>query len=105
VVAEFTNDQNQHGVLLFTAVNSDGQIPRTPGHSPYSRALAPLHPLILDDFAETSGSGQTMMLQYWLVQQNPLGDEDKQRLVDAMHKIRSHVSTRVAGEMERAFEP
>ncbi|WP_222436064.1 exosortase U [Rubripirellula reticaptiva] len=99
VVADFLSDNGVHGCLVFSGVNSNGKLPRTPGHSPYARILAPVYPLIMDDFAETSGSAQTLMLQYWMAQPQPINEADKQNAVDAMVKIRRHT----AKEIEKTF--
>ncbi|KAA1259832.1 Transmembrane exosortase [Rubripirellula obstinata] len=96
VVAEFTNDSGEHGTLFFTAVDSDGSIPRAPGHSNFSRSLAPLEPLIFDDFAELTGSAQTIMLQYWVTGTEPLSSETKQQVIDMMDQIRGYTSEQVA---------
>ncbi|MGB7326149.1 MAG: exosortase U [Rubripirellula sp.] len=99
VVADFVSEDGRHGCLVFSGVNSNGKLPRTPGHSPYARILAPVYPLIMDDFAETSGSAQTLMLQYWMTQSQPISEADKQNAVDAMVKIRQHASK----EIEKTF--
>lgn len=99
VVAEFASDEGQYGCLVFTAVDSNGKIPRPPGYSPYSRALAPLYPLIMDDFAETSGSAQTVMLQYWMIEKEPISEDVKQAVVSTMAKIRQRTSQ----EIEKQF--
>ncbi len=96
VVAEFTNDSGEHGTLFFTVVDSDGSIPRAPGHSNISRSLAPLEPLIFDDFAELTGSAQTIMLQYWVTGSQPLSADAKQQVVDMMNQIRGYTSEQVA---------
>ena len=96
VVANFVNESGQYGSLFFTAVDSDGSIPRAPGFSSISRSLAPLEPLIFDDFAELTGSAQTIMLQYWVVADDPLTNDGKQVIIDTMDKIRGYTSEKVA---------
>ncbi|QDT03488.1 Transmembrane exosortase (Exosortase_EpsH) [Rubripirellula lacrimiformis] len=95
VVADFAATDGTFGCLVFTGVDSNGEIPRTPGHSPYSRAMAPFYPLILDDFAETSGTAQTLMLQYWMTDAQPITPEAKQAVVDTMTKIRQYTQTKL----------
>ena len=95
VVADFVDDSGHCGSLFFTAVDSDGSIPRTPGYSSISRSLAPLEPLIFDDFAELTGSAQTIMLQYWVTGTDPLTAETKRQIINTMDQIRTHTSEKV----------
>ena len=96
VVAEFTRGSTEFGTLFFAAVDSDGSFPRTLGHSRVLRMFAPLEPLIMDDFAELSGSAQTIMLQYWVVGQNPLTLVEKNLIAEKMGRLREGTSKRVA---------
>ncbi len=95
VVADFESRDGSYGCLVFTGVDSDGEIPRTPGHSPYSRALSPFYPLIMDDFAETTGTAQTLMLQYWMTGNQPITPATKQIVVQTMSKIRQHTQKKL----------
>ncbi|TWU47578.1 Transmembrane exosortase [Rubripirellula tenax] len=103
VVADFDSEDGVHGCLVFSGVNSNGKLPRTPGHSPYSRVLSPIYPLVMDDFAETSGSAQTLMLQYWMIQPQPFDASAKQAAVDAMVKIRRRIAEDIGQKFQDAL--
>ena len=60
------------------------------------RALAPFYPLIMDDFAEMTGSAQTLMLQYWTVSKTQMEPSEIQEIAKTMEKIRSHASQEIA---------
>ncbi|MEM6690674.1 MAG: exosortase U [Planctomycetota bacterium] len=100
VVAEFVGEAGRRGTLFFTAIDSDGHIPRVPGHSPYARALAPLHPLIMDDFAEITGSSQTIMLQYWITSEDAQSAQTIQRVVDMLAAVRQTTSERLSSDLQ-----
>lgn len=104
VVADFKRNTGEYGTLFFTAVDSDGSIPRVPGHTSISRSLAPLEPLIFDDFAELTGSAQTIMLQYWSTGEAPLSEAQKQQVVTTMNQLRTYTSYQVAQYTQRLLE-
>lgn len=110
VVAEFIAGEEvpqgsgKYGTLFFTAVDSDGSIPRAPGHTSISRSLAPLEPLIFDDFAELTGSAQTIMLQYWVTGDQPISSEEKQQVIDTIDQIREYTSKQVADYTQGLLE-
>lgn len=110
VVAEFIAGEEvprgsgKYGTLFFTAVDSDGSIPRAPGHTSISRSLAPLEPLIFDDFAELTGSAQTIMLQYWVTGDQPISSEEKQQVIDTIDQIRDYTSKQVSDYTQGLLE-
>jgi len=97
VMGSFFKD-GLYGSLFFSGVNSNGELPRTPGYSPSARALAPIYPLIMDDFAERTGSAQTVMIQYWTVSQQELTPEETREIAKTMHELRAHVSDEIASQ-------
>tara|TARA_R110002049_G_scaffold72490_2_gene187211 strand:- start:246979 stop:248775 length:1797 start_codon:yes stop_codon:yes gene_type:complete len=96
VFASFVNEEGLYGYLFFAAIDSDGDFPRTPGYSPSARALAPFYPLITDDFAETTGSAQTIMMQYWTVSETEIEPEVVTKIATTMSKIRQNASQEIA---------
>ena len=95
VVGTFTKD-DLVGYLFFSAIDSDGHIPRTPGYTRGARALAPFWPLIEDDFAEMTGSAQTIMMQYWTVGPREMEAEQVERIAETFEKVRRQTSQAVA---------
>lgn len=75
-VGEFSKGDGLNGYLFFSAIDSDGNVPTPPSYTLFGRIIAPFIPLITDDYAETSGSAQTVMVQMWTVSDEPL-DENK----------------------------
>ena len=96
VVATFQRGEREFGTLFFTAIDSDGDLPRVPGYSPTSRFLAPFELLLRDDFAELTGSAQTLMLQYWATGDRPMSDKEVQRWVTRIEDVRRKLSTEIA---------
>ena len=43
----------------------------------------------MDDFAETTGSAQTLMLQYWTVSKTQMEPSEIQEIAKTMEKIRA----------------
>ena len=88
VMAQFKKDGTL-GYLFFTAVNADGTVPVSLGDSRIAKWLTPFVPTILDDLAETSGVGQTAMVQYWMVTDVELSRDETETIVRSMMKVRS----------------
>ena len=100
VVADFERD-GQYGTLIFAGIDSDGALPPVPGVSSSKRLWAPLELLITDDYAEMTGSAQTLMLQYWQTDHRPMPIKTKQHWVDRMSQIRAYTAARVAEQTQR----
>lgn len=94
VYAEFQKD-GSFGALFFAAVNADGNVPRVPDQSRVSRWFDSFIPLILDDYAEISGSGQTAMIQYWTISGESLERDEIEAIAQAMARVRRHASERM----------
>lgn len=75
-VGEFSKGEDMRGYLFFTAIDTDGNVPTPPSYTLFGRLMAPFIPLITDDYAETSGSAQTVMLQLWTVSDRELQESE-----------------------------
>lgn len=85
----------QHGYLFFAAVDSDGATPTPPSYTLVGRFLAPFIPLVTDDFAETSGSAQTIMVQFWTVVEEELPPDQIREIGSSLGEVRKQVSDAV----------
>ncbi len=99
-VGEFTQGESLYGYLLFTAVDSDGTVPNPPSYTLFGRLLAPFGPLVTDDFAETSGSAQTVMLQLWTISRTPLEPAEVGELAAAFSEIRERARQQIVQQQQ-----
>lgn len=83
-VGEFSKGEDMKGYLIFTAIDTDGNVPMPPSYTLFGRLIAPFIPLITDDYAETSGSAQTVMLQMWTVSERAM---DSAELIELAQSI------------------
>lgn len=90
-VGEFSQGEGMKGYLIFTAIDTDGSVPTPPSYTVFGRILAPFIPLVTDDFAETSGSAQTIMLQLWTVTNTELEAGELRKLADSIAEVREKV--------------
>jgi len=99
-VGYFTKEQDQKGYLFFTAIDSDGAIPTPPSYTLFGRLLAPFIPLITDDYAETSGSAQTIMLQFWTMPDRELTPAEINEIANSLVVVRDQTSSSVRQLLE-----
>jgi exosortase/archaeosortase family protein len=85
----------KYGYLFFTAIDSDGSIPTPPSYTLFGRLVAPFYPLVTDDFAEISGSAQTVMLQFWTVRDEPLETTEKSAIAKSVAEMRQLASQQI----------
>ncbi len=85
----------QYGYLFFAAIDSDGDTPTPPSYTLFGRIIAPFGPLITDDFAETSGSAQTIMIQFWAVAEEELPPDQIREIGTSLAEMRDQVSDSV----------
>lgn len=83
-VGEFSKGEDLKGYLFFSAIDSDGNVPTPPSYTLFGRIFAPFIPLITDDYAETSGSAQTVMVQMWTVSPEAL---DETQLIEIAKSV------------------
>ena len=88
VVATFKRGENAFGYLFFTGMNADGSVPRSLGDTRLQRWLSPFIPTIMDDMAETSGVGQTAMIQYWHVSNQSMSRDEIEEVAISVAKVR-----------------
>ncbi len=94
-IGRFTKGEGQFGYLFFTAIDSDGNVPTPPSYTLFGRVLAPFGPLITDDYAETSGSAQTIMLQFWTTTTSELPSSEINEIANSIAEIRQQASASV----------
>ncbi|XZE55468.1 exosortase U [Planctomycetaceae bacterium SH139] len=99
-VGEFSQGESLYGYLLFTAIDSDGTVPNPPSYTLFGRLLAPFGPLVTDDFAETSGSAQTVMLQLWTISRTPLEPAEVGELAAAVSEIREKARQQILQQQQ-----
>lgn len=100
-VGEFTQGDRYHGYLVFSAIDTDGDVPTPPSYTLWGRIVAPFGPLITDDFAETSGSAQTIMLQLWTISEQPLTAEEIRELAESIATVRDQASQAVVDHQKQ----
>lgn len=104
-VGEFSKGEGAYGYLFFTAIDSDGNVPTPPSYTLFGRLLAPFGPLVTDDYAETSGSAQTIMLQLWTVSDTKLTDAEIGEIGNSIAEIREQASASVVNSPAISAQP
>jgi hypothetical protein len=97
-VGEFSQPSGGYGYLIFTAIDTDGSVPTPPSYTLFGRLLAPFGPLVTDDFAETSGSAQTIMLQMWTVSGEKLEPAEVRELAESLTEIRESARQQIVAQ-------
>jgi exosortase len=103
-IGEFHKGEDMYGYLFFTAIDSDGNIPTPPSYTTLGRILAPFGPLITDDYAETSGSAQTVMLQMWTVTSKPLDTSEVGEIARAISDIRQSAKKSIVAHQQQLID-